>query len=375
MSEVTVAAARVVTPQGVLVNGQITADDGWIVDIREGASPGQPDLWAVPGFVDTHCHGAVGVDFGNPDRQANQRAIDFHRSHGSTTLFASTVTEPLSVLVAKLGVLRGLVADGELAGIHLEGPFLAEAKKGAHDASLLLDPAPEHVERLIAAGGEALKMVTLAVERDHCELAVRRFREAGLHAAFGHSDATAAQARLGLDWGIDVATHLFNAMRPIHHRDPGPVTVLLTDSRAMNEIICDGVHLDAAIARLAIDAAGVHRTALITDAMSATGIGDGNYDLGGLAVQVIGGTARLVTQDGSAGAIAGSTLTMDRAFEFVVGNVGLGIPEAALIAATTPAAWHGLHEVGALEVGRRADVCVVDDSGRLHQVMRRGEWL
>jgi len=143
----------------------------------------------------------------------------------------------------------------------------------------------------------------------------------------------------------------------------------------MVELICDGVHLAPVVAGMAIDAAGPGRVALVTDAMSATGTGDGRYVLGELDVIVTDGTARLATADGSPGAIAGSTLTMDRAFQFVVEQVGVSIPDAALMAATTPALWHGLDEVGALETGRFADVCLVDDDGALHGVMRRGEWV
>lgn len=360
-----------VTPSGVVRGATIEMQDGRIVRIEPGAGSGAG--WAVPGFVDTHCHGAVGVSFGTPDKEANRRAIAYHRSQGTTTLFASTVTEPIEKLETQLAVLRDLVADGELDGIHLEGPFLAEARKGAHDVALLRDPTPDLVERLIEAGGPALKMITLAVERAHGEAATRRFTEAGVKVAFGHSDADDVVTARSIDWGACVATHLFSAMRSIHHRDPGPVPVLLSDDRVLCELICDGIHHKAPITRMSIDAAGCDRIALVTDAMSAAGQGDGRYLLGELDVEVRDGIARLVTSDGSLGAIAGSTLTMARAFEFVVLEVGCSIPEAALMAATTPARWHGLSEVGTLEVGKRADVCVVDDAGRLQEVWRRGE--
>lgn len=374
MSIEELSVARAVTPDGVVDNAVITIEDGRIVSVTSGGSGGLK-LWAVPGFVDTHCHGAVGVSYGNPDRAANMRAIEYHRRQGTTTTFASTVTEPIEKLEAQLAVLRALYDDGELAGIHLEGPFLAEAKKGAHDAALLRDPDPESVERLISAGGPALKMITMAVERDHSEEATRRFIEAGVHVAFGHSDADDVTTALSIEWGADIATHLFSAMRSIHHREPGPVPVLLSDERVMVELICDGVHHKAVIAAMSIDAAGPERVALVTDAMSATGHGDGRYILGELEVEVLDGTARLVTADGTPGAIAGSTLTMAKAFEFVVSEVGVSIPDAALMAATTPARWHGLTDVGELAAGRLADICLVDDEGALHGVIRHGEWI
>lgn len=373
MSSVQIQLAHAVTPAGVIDNAVLTIAEGRIVSVEPGGSGGT--LWAVPGFVDTHTHGAVGVSFGDQDKAANQAAIDFHRTQGSTTIFASTVTEPVEKLERQLAVLRELVEDGELAGIHLEGPFLAPEKKGAHDLALLRDPDPESVERLIAAGGPALKMITMAPERDLAEAAIRRFAEAGVAVAFGHSDADEVKTAESIEWGATVATHLFSAMRSIHHRDAGPVPVLLVDERVMVELICDGVHHQPVIAAMAIEAAGPGRVALVTDAMSATGKGDGRYILGELEVDVLDGTARLVTADGSQGSIAGSTLTMAHAFRFVVEEVGVSIPEAALMAATTPARWHGLDEVGELSPGRYADVCLVDDQGALHGVMRRGEWI
>ena len=323
------AVAHAVTPEGVVDDAVITISDGRIVSVEQGGGEGR--LWAVPGFVDTHCHGAVGVSFGNPDRAANLRAIEYHRTQGATTLIASTVTEPVEKLEAHEEVLRGLYDDGEIAGIHLEGPFLAEEKKGAHDPALLIDPEPELVDRLIAAGGPALRMVTMAPERAHSEEAVRRFVDAGVHVAFGHSDADDATTAVAIGWGADIATHLFSAMRSIHHREPGPVPVLLHDSRVGVELVCDGVHLAPDVVQLALDAAGAHRVLLVTDAMSATGCPDGDYQLGSLPVRVERGTARLVRADGEPGAIAGSTLTMDRAVAFVVG-LGCSLAQASLMA-------------------------------------------
>ncbi len=369
--------SHAVTPDGVLEDALITIEDGRIAAVQSGPPvKGEfAGLWAVPGFVDTHSHGAVGVSYGNPDVAENQRAINYHRTQGSTTIFASTVTEPIEKLERQVAVLRELVEAEELAGIHLEGPFLAEEKKGAHDPKLLMDPDPESVERLIAAGGPALKMITMAVEREHSEAAVRRFTEAGVRVAFGHSNADESVTRESLDWGVCIVTHLFSAMNPIHHRKPGPVPVLLTDDRCMVELICDGIHHAPVIARMSIDAAGVDRVAMVTDAMSATGKGDGRYILGELDVDVLDGTARLVTDDGTPGAIAGSTLTMAKAFQFLVEEVDCSIEEAALMTSTTPARWHGLEDVGRLEAGCWADICLVDDDGNLRGVIRRGEML
>lgn len=368
---------RAVTPSGVVQNAVITARDGFItsVDWTDEVTGEFAGLWAVPGFVDTHCHGADGVSFGDPDPNANRHAIDFHRRHGTTSLFASTVTEPVAVLLERLAVLCPLVRAGELRGIHLEGPFLAEEKKGAHDAELLCDPEPGAVAALLEAGGEALKMITMAPERTHAAQAAKRFTKAGVKVAFGHSAATESQTREALDGGFDVATHLFNAMNPIHHREPGPVPVLLTDERCLVELICDGVHLQPVIAKMAIEAAGPKRVAMVTDAMSATGKGDGSYVLGELDVVVSRGVARLATEDGSAGNIAGSTLTMAGAFSYLVQQVGCSIEQAATMCATTPARWHGLGDVGELVPGKRADICMVDAEGNLRAVIKEGQGL
>lgn len=333
------------------------------------------DGWLVPGFVDTHCHGGAGADFSAPEPERVIAAIDYHRRHGSTTLFASTVTEELDELRAQVQRLAPLVRSGELAGIHLEGPCLAEPRRGAHSPALLRDPSADLLDALLDAGEGAVRMMTLATERTDGLDAVRRLREHGAVAAFGHSDADAAQTQAAIDAGATVATHLFNAMRPVHHRAPGPVPVLLEDERVTCELICDGVHLAPQIVRLAIAAAGVQRIALVTDAMSATGVGDGDYRLGALDVRVEGGTARIVDADGNAGAIAGSTLTMDRAFAFVVQQAGCSIEEASAMSATVPAAAHGLDDVGQLAPGRFADACLVDDDGVLLRVLRRGEWI
>lgn len=364
--------AHAVTPNGVIENAEIRISDGLIVEVS-AQEPSDSELWAVPGFVDTHCHGALGVGFGDPDLADNLRAISYHRSQGSTTLVASTVTQPISRLVDQITVLRQLVDADELAGIHLEGPFLAAEKRGAHDPELLRSPAPELVGELLVAGGSALQMVTIAPELANGENAIKAFVDSEVVMAFGHSAAEAKLVGRALDWGITVTTHLFNAMHPIHHREPGPVPILLNDQRCLNELICDGFHLAPEVVRLAIDAAGSDRIALVTDAMSATGQPDGRYKIGDLNVQVLDGAPRLISPEGELGAIAGSTLTMAKAFKFVVEQVGCSIEQAAAMAATNPARWHGFDTVGALTPGRKADICLVTKEGDLISVIRGGE--
>ena len=374
-----IAAERVVTGDTGPEPRPLTLEvrDGRITAVTDGIDPDAQlvDGWIVPGYVDTHCHGGAGADLAAADREAVAASIDHHRRHGSTTLFASTVTESMDEVVAQVERLRPLVQSGELDGIHLEGPFLSPEKKGAHNPELLLAPAPEHLDRILAAAEGTVRMVTLAPELEHGLAAVATLSRAGVAVAFGHSDADHTVTRECVDAGATVATHLFNAMRPVHHRDPGPIPFLLDDDRVLVELICDGTHLHPDVIAMAIDAAGIHRVALVTDAMSATGQADGDYGLGSLRVAVRGGVAKILNPDGSLGAIAGSTLTMDRAVQYVVSVVGREVGEAAIMASTTPARRHGLDEVGQLVAGRQADLCVVDDGGALLRVMRRGAWL
>jgi N-acetylglucosamine-6-phosphate deacetylase len=201
--------------------------------------------------------------------------------------------------------------------------------------------------------------------------AVSRIVQAGAVAALGHTNATYAVTREALDVGATVGTHLFNAMRPVHHREPGPVVALLDDPRATVEVIADGVHVHPAMLRRAVTTKGAERVALVTDAMAAAGMADGDYQLGGLQVQVRDGVARLA----EGGALAGSTLTMDAAFRGAVHDSGLPLEVAARLASTTPAGVLGLSDFGAIEVGKRADLVVLDQELRMTAVMAAGAWI
>jgi len=369
---------RAVTPTGERRNVLLTVVEGRLQDLGEAEVPpeGAERLsgWVVPGFVDTHVHGGGGNDYATLDPAEALAARDFHLRHGTTTAFASLVTASIDALVAQIHALAPLVRHGELAGLHLEGPFLSPAKKGAHTEALLIPPTARAVDRLLEAGDGVLTMVTLAPELPGALEATTRLTAAGVAVAIGHTDGDEVAVRRALDAGATVATHLFNAMRPIHHREPGPVPALLGDERVMVELIGDGFHLHRDVVRMAVDAAGLDRVALVTDAMLATGMPDGSYQLGGLDVAVRGSECRLVSETGELGSIAGSTLTMAAGFEFLVG-LGLSVPGAAWLSASTPARWHGLEGVGVIEVGAAADLCVVDDAGRLQRVMRRGVWV
>lgn len=369
---------RAVLPGGAATGVLLEVEDGRLVTVSPATRPVEGvqrvDGWVVPGFVDTHVHGGGGHDYATTDPDEALAARAFHRRHGTTTSFASLVTAELDTLVAQLRTLAPLVRSGELAGVHLEGPFLSPARKGAHAEALLTTPTPELVDRLLEAADGTLRMVTLAPELPGSLDATARLVAAGAVVAVGHTDGDETDVRRALDAGASVATHLFNAMRPLHHREPGPVPVLLDDERVMVELIGDGFHLHPDVVRMAVAAAGLDRTALVTDAMVATGMPDGGYSLGGLDVVVRRGEARLVEADGAPGSIAGSTLTMAAGFEFLL-RTGLSVPGAAWLAASTPARRHELDGVGAIEPGAQADLCVVDVAGRLQRVLQRGEWV
>ncbi len=373
----TYLAARVVTPGEVLEKAwlQVTGDR---ISRLGGMTQGMPadgqrpvdlgDVTVVPGFVDIHTHGGGGATYSTTDPDEARRAADFHARRGTTMTMASLVTAPLDVLVEQTACLAELVSDGVLGGVHLEGPFLSAARCGAHEPSLLRDPVEGDVAKVLSG---AVRMVTIAPELPGGLDAIRRVVDAGIVAALGHTDATYEQMVAGADAGATVATHLFNGMRPFHHRDPGPAGAALNDERLLLEVINDGFHLDPQVVRVALKAAGTDRIALITDAMVATGLSDGRYKLGNLDVDVQNGEARLATGSRS---IAGSTLTMDVAFANAV-KAGIPLEDAAVMASTTPARAFGWDDVGAIEIGRRADLVVLDADLNLQKVMRAGEWL
>ncbi|WP_338537647.1 N-acetylglucosamine-6-phosphate deacetylase [Janibacter terrae] len=365
------AADRVLAPGRTLAPGWVRVAGDRIVGTGEGGPPSPAEVvlpgTLAPGFVDTHCHGGGGASFtvGDADEAATVAAA--HLRHGTTSLVASLVTDEVAALDRSMRGLRDLVTDGLLAGLHLEGPWLARDFCGAHEPALLRPPSPEDVEQLLAAGGDALRMVTLAPELDGGLDAVRRVVGAGAVAAVGHTDATWEQTRAAIDAGASTATHLYNQVRGLHHRRPGPIAALLQDERVSVELISDGVHVHPAMLRLALGAAP-GRIVLVTDAMGAAAAADGDYHLGPIHVQVRDGVARTPS-----GAIAGSTLTMAAAVRHSVAS-GFTLEQAVDAATRAPAAALGLGDVGRIEAGARADLVVLDETLEVTAVMRSGSW-
>ena len=347
--------------------------------VRAGAAPRPADrdlgaVTAVPGFVDTHVHGGGGANFSTGSHADTSTTVALHRRFGTTTLVASLVTADPAELLRQVTGLADEVRAGLLAGIHLEGPWLSTKRCGAHQPALMRDPDPAEVDRVLDAGGGAIRMVTVAPERAGALAAIERIVDAGAVAAVGHTEATYRQTREAIAAGATVGTHLFNAMRPINTREPGPVIALLEDSRVTVELIADGVHVDPALYRHVTHSVGPDRLSLITDAMAATGMADGIYHLGLVAVNVVDGVARVAGTD----TIAGSTATMDRQFRFAVTHSGLPRDEALKLAvrqaSINPARALGLPCTG-LVAGATADMVVLDSDLAVTGVMRQGSWV
>jgi len=376
-TDLVLAGGKIALPERLVDGGWLTVRGGLISAIGTGTPPPGDRVeldgaLVVPGFIDTHCHGGGGGSFSSADSKEIARAIAAHRRHGTTTMLASLVSEPVRTLVNQLAALRELVEDGELAGIHLEGPFIAAARCGAHDPAVLLEPDTATVDALLRAGHGAVRMVTLAPELTGGVRAVRQLVDAGVIAAIGHTDGTEDQIRPAIDAGATVGTHLFNGMRPLHHREPGPVGVLLDDERITIELICDFVHVHPTVLRLAAKHAGRGRTVLVTDAMSATDAADGRYQLGRLEVDVRDGVATLA----ETGSLAGSTLTMDAAFRNFVRGAGMNVPDAVRATSGRPAELLGIADrTGSLRTGLSADLVVLSEDLRPLRVLRKGEWV
>ena len=368
--------ARVVLPEGVL-RGWVRLDGPLIAGVGDGDLPtgAEPmDLggaWLVPGFVDMHVLGGGGASFQSGDPDEVRRAARAHHRDGTTTLMASLVSRPVDELVESAARLRELVAGGVVAGIHFEGPFLSRERCGANDPACLVPPDPASVRRLAEACVGVPGMLTLAPEMDGGLDAVRRLVDAGILVAVGHTSASYEQTRDAVEAGARVGTHLYNGMPPLHHRHPGPVAALLEDDRVCLELIHDRHHLHDAVFRGVLDRAGPSRTALISDGISATGLGDGDYVLGGLAVEVRDGAARLAGRS----SLAGSSITVAQAVRHAV-SAGIPLIDAVTAASLTPARALGLDgSVGRIAAGLAADLVVLDEELAVTSVMADGRWL
>jgi N-acetylglucosamine-6-phosphate deacetylase len=283
-------------------------------------------------YVDLHCHGALGHSFDNADAGGVAAAVGFHESAGTGSMLLSLVSAPLDVMIKRIAELRAIVPSlPPVAGLHLEGPFLAPARRGAHDPTALTPPTTDAVRRLIEAGAGIVRQVTIAPELPGAMATIDVLVEAGVTVAVGHTEADYDTAATAFARGARLLTHAFNAMPGLHHRAPGPVGAALDHGEVVLEVIADTQHVHPSLLR-ALFAAAPERVAIVTDAMSATGLGDGEYELGGLAVTVSGGRPVLAGTD----TLAGSTLTMQGAVETLC-SLGIDPDLVARAATETPA--------------------------------------
>ncbi len=367
-----IAAGTMVLDCQVCRPGWLQTSSGRIAVCAPGPPPSPadfdfPDCTVVPGFIDMHVHGGGGGSYTDADGIVDAAA--FHLRHGTTTTLASLVTASPSELLGGVRALAEATRRGTVAGIHLEGPWLSRAHCGAHDRTQMRDPDAGEIDAVLAAGADAIRMVTLAPELSGAEAAIRRFVDAGVVVAVGHTDATYEQTRNAVALGATVGTHLFNAMPPLHHREPGPALALLRDPRVTVEVIADGVHLHPDVVKAVIAAAGADRVAVITDAIAAAGRSDGAFRLGATPIDVVAGVARVH----GTSTIAGSTATMDRLFRTV--HAGAGLAAAVQTTAATPARALGLEREGTLKPGFAANLVVLDAKLGVLAVLAHGDWV
>ena len=313
----------------------------------------------IPGFVDIHTHGAGGHYFSalNPDQIS--AVINTHMAHGTTSMLASLVSEPIENLITQIKALLPFINQSSVRGIHLEGPYLAHSHCGAHDPALLRKPTIDELKELIAASENTIRMVTIAPELDGAIPAIEFLISQGITVALGHTGADPLATRAAIKAGASIITHFNNGMPKL---DSGEniSSVSLDDPTVALELILDGVHVNEESVRRILKAAP-GRIIAVTDAMSAAGAGDGKYTIGKLDVLVKDGIARLTSKD----SLAGSTLTMDRAFLNLVNVFGLSIADASLAASTLPALRIGLDNVGSIEVGKRPDFLEINGASEI----------
>ncbi|SKC35237.1 N-acetylglucosamine-6-phosphate deacetylase [Krasilnikoviella flava] len=409
--ELVALRGRVVTPHDDVEDGVVVLADSlvrWVGPIAAAehadrdvaaavarAQAPEPGTVLLPGLVDLHDHGGGGVGF--PDATSADEAMVAvleHRRHGTTTMLASLVTAGRETLLARAAMLADLAEAGEIAGIHAEGPFLSHARRGAQSPDDLVPGDTRLVRDLVEASRGQLRTMTVAPEVDGVAGpggAAEALVAAGVVPSLGHTDATTeqaeallaqvaaglvAQAAAGAAPAREMtATHLFNGMRPLHHRAPGPIAACLAAAargELVVELVADGVHLAPATVRTVVETVGADQVALVTDAMAAVGMADGSYELGPMAVTVRDGVARLADPaDPDGGAIAGGTAHL---LDVVRATVAAGVPlvDAVRSASWVPARVLGLADVGGLVVGRRADVVVTDGDLRVRRVLRAG---
>jgi N-acetylglucosamine-6-phosphate deacetylase len=368
--------AQLVDAAGEQPNTALTIEDGRIVATGADANT-QPSLdlegmIVTPGFVDVHTHGGGGFNLHTSDADEIRQYARWTPSTGTTSFLIGVVGVPATLpelqLQAAIDAIERPGAGAEPLGIHLEGPYMNVKKRGAHDPAWLRQPEAAETERLLELTKGYLRLITLAPELPNADAMIRRLAAAGVTVSIGHTDATYEQARDAIPLGITHATHCFNAMRPLHHREPGPLGAIVEAASVRGELIADGVHVHPAALRIMINALGPERTIIVTDALSCAGLPDAEFTFAGQPARVIDGVARL-----SDGTITGSVLTTDQALRNLVQRVDVPLPAAVGMLTLNPAQSAVVADrKGRLQAGYDADLLIFDRELRLHATICRG---
>lgn len=378
-----ITASRLITPIEWIESPIVVVEDGHITALRcrgdaeipAGRLLDFPDLILAPGFIDIHIHGGAGRDAMEADESALAQIERQLVQHGVTAYLPTTVTASQEKILKALGGLGKLIGAGNKnqdravpLGIHLEGPFISHEKRGVHPPQDLLPPSPQALERFWQSSAGTIRMMTIAPELPGAVETIQYAQTLGVHSSLGHSNATYQEAQSGIAAGADHATHTFNAMRPLDHRDPGILGAVLENGELTADIIADGIHVHPSVLNLFLSAKGADRAILITDAISATDMPDGVYSLGGLEVQVSNGRCEYQ------GKLAGSVLTLDRAIRNVMNFAGWKLQQAVRLATLNPAQRLGIADQrGLLATGRRADLVALTPEGEVAHTIIGGE--
>jgi N-acetylglucosamine-6-phosphate deacetylase len=375
---------KAITPKGEIADAAILFRDGEIEMVGPRAAMELPagaeevlatESTVIPGFVDVHIHGAGGRDVMEADETALSTISGRLAAFGTTSLLATTVTASADETVRAVeGIAKYISgqyqtndARAEILGIHFEGPFLSKARRGVHPAEWLQPPSAELLQRFLHAAAGNARILTIAPELLGAMPCIDAARSLGMVVSMGHTDATYEQARAAVAHGAHHATHVYNAMRPFTHRDPGVIGAVLTAREVTAELIADGIHVDEIAMKVLLQAKGAQGVVLISDGISATGMPDGKYMLGGLEVAVSGGVCR-----NAEGRLAGSTLTLDRALRNIV-KLGIPLSDAVRMLTLNPATLLGIEfKKGALRTGADADIVLLNEGHEIERVWARG---
>src|SRR5437588_626118 len=368
-----VSARLAITPDGLLENALLHIEDGHIVSVSQGRGDVDfGDAILSPGYIDLHVHGGAGFDVMQASASELEQFERHLAKHGVTSYLATTVTAPEDATLRALERLGNSAkrepAKGrsQLIGIHLEGPFLSHAKRGVHPPECLRPADTKLFDRFYEAAGGAMKMMTFAPELEGGVDFIRHAIARDVRVSLGHSNANWAEAQAGIAAGAQTATHTFNAMRALDHRDPGILGAVLSSTTLMADIIADGVHVHPEMVKLFLNAKADERAMLITDGLSAAGMGDGTYQLGKMEVVVKGDRCE------HNGTLGGSVLTLDKAVRNAAEFGGGAIPGAAELASTNPARMLGRGDLGVIRAGARADLTVLSPGGEVRATIVAG---